>query len=201
LDWLSGLYLEYRVILTISLSRLIVISLYSADPAPPRAGSERGKSTNNAQEFVKVLNSIINPIVNIIYRLTSFQFLVFEILPSLPSNSMAEDRAILHGTEQLYLDSLKLRYNILPTVGSTLGYKHTTESIAKMRRDNNPVYGRSEIMNPMFGRTGEDHPMYGVTGADHPNFGKIPANAKTVFLYNLELELVREFTSITTAAD
>jgi hypothetical protein len=70
-----------------------------------------------------------------------------------------------------------------------------------MRRDNNPVYGRSEIMNPMFGRTGEDHPMYGVTGADHPNFGKIPANAKTVFLYNLELELVREFTSITTAAD
>jgi len=116
------------------------------------------------------------------YCLASFRFLVFEILPSIPSNSTEEDRATLHETEKFYLDTFKPRYNILSTAGSTLGYKHTTESLAKMSGGNNPAYGRSGAMNPMFGRTGVDHPMYGVTGADHPNFGKVPANAKTVFV-------------------
>lgn len=35
--------------------------------------------------------------------------------------------------EQFYLDNLKPEYNIAQTAGSTLGYKHTDESIAKMR--------------------------------------------------------------------
>jgi hypothetical protein len=35
--------------------------------------------------------------------------------------------------EQYYLDNLKPQYNIVETAGSTLGYKHTEESIEKMR--------------------------------------------------------------------
>lgn len=35
--------------------------------------------------------------------------------------------------EQYYLDRLKPSYNIVQTAGSTLGYKHTLESLAKMR--------------------------------------------------------------------
>lgn len=35
--------------------------------------------------------------------------------------------------KQFYLDILKPDYNIAETAGSTLGYKHTDESIAKMR--------------------------------------------------------------------
>jgi len=35
--------------------------------------------------------------------------------------------------EQYYLDNLKPEYNIAQVAGSTLGYKHTDESIAKMR--------------------------------------------------------------------
>src|SRR5439155_23124025 len=35
--------------------------------------------------------------------------------------------------EQYYLDNLKPQYNIVETAGSTLGYKHTPESLAKMR--------------------------------------------------------------------
>lgn len=35
--------------------------------------------------------------------------------------------------EQYYLDKLKPSYNIVETAGSTLGYKHTQESLAKMR--------------------------------------------------------------------
>jgi hypothetical protein len=35
--------------------------------------------------------------------------------------------------EQYYLDNLKPEYNIVETAGSTLGYKHTPESLKKMR--------------------------------------------------------------------
>ena len=35
--------------------------------------------------------------------------------------------------EQYYLDILKPEYNIAKIAGSTLGYKHTTESLEKMR--------------------------------------------------------------------
>ncbi len=35
--------------------------------------------------------------------------------------------------EQYYLDDLMPEYNIAQIAGSTLGYKHTPESIAKMR--------------------------------------------------------------------
>lgn len=35
--------------------------------------------------------------------------------------------------EQYYLDNLKPQYNIVETAGSTVGYTHTPESLAKMR--------------------------------------------------------------------
>jgi len=35
--------------------------------------------------------------------------------------------------EQYYLDTLKPEYNILPTSGYPLGYKHTEEAKAKLR--------------------------------------------------------------------
>jgi hypothetical protein len=35
--------------------------------------------------------------------------------------------------EQYYMDLLKPQYNIVEMAGSTLGYKHTPESLAKMR--------------------------------------------------------------------
>lgn len=35
--------------------------------------------------------------------------------------------------EQYYMDLLKPEYNIVKIAGSTLGYKHTSESLEKMR--------------------------------------------------------------------
>lgn len=35
--------------------------------------------------------------------------------------------------EQYYMDLFKPQYNIVETAGSTLGYKHTQESLEKMR--------------------------------------------------------------------
>jgi len=44
-----------------------------------------------------------------------------------------EKKKSLLEREQYYLDSQKPDYNIVETAGSTLGYKHTEESLEKMR--------------------------------------------------------------------
>ena len=43
------------------------------------------------------------------------------------------DTSILIQREQYYIDLLKPEYNILQVAGSLLGYKHTEESLQKMR--------------------------------------------------------------------
>ena len=43
------------------------------------------------------------------------------------------DSDLVVAREQYYIDSLKPEYNILKLAGSSLGYKHTAESLAKMR--------------------------------------------------------------------
>ena len=55
-----------------------------------------------------------------------FSFFTLEILEHCDLN-------VLLSREQYYLDLLKPEYNIAETAGSTLGYKHTDQSIAKMR--------------------------------------------------------------------
>lgn len=58
--------------------------------------------------------------------------------------------------EQYYIDLLTPQYNILKIAGSTLGFKHTEETLVKM----------SEA------KTGENHPMFGIIGEYHPSYGK-----------------------------
>lgn len=43
------------------------------------------------------------------------------------------EKSIILEKEQFYIDEFKPEYNILPVAGSPLGYKHTEESLAKMR--------------------------------------------------------------------
>lgn len=43
------------------------------------------------------------------------------------------DKEVLLEREQYYMDNLQPEYNIVKTAGSTLGYKHTEESLEKMR--------------------------------------------------------------------
>jgi group I intron endonuclease len=124
--------------------------------------------------------------------LQDFVFIVFEYC----------DSKVLISREQFYIDELKPEYNILKVAGSSLGYRHTDESLAKMSEaqksidrtgENHPMFGktfshsaetllkmseaqksidRSGENNPMFGKTGENHPMFGKTGENHPMFGK-----------------------------
>lgn len=59
--------------------------------------------------------------------------------------------------EQFYIDELKPEFNINPTAGSSLGYKHTTETKAFIS------VALSGERHPMYGKTGENSPRYGQT--------------------------------------
>ena len=76
------------------------------------------------------------------YGLPSFAFVILQYC--IPSDLLE--------LEQHYLDILfslptNLRYNFLPTAGSSLGYKHTEEALAKLSEAN------SGANNPMYGKT------------------------------------------------
>ena len=140
--------------------------------------------------------------------------------------SQETNKANLLALEQKHLDWLfslpeSLRYNFNPTAGSSLGYKHTEDTLAKMSGENNPMYGRTGTLNPMYGKvpanafeSGANHPMYGRThtpetlakmsvaqsGANNPMYGKVAANAKTIYIYSLDNVLVHSFTSQVSAA-
>ena len=67
--------------------------------------------------------------------------------------------------EQYYLDFIfsinELNtYNILEIAGSSLGYKHTEESLAKMTGRINPAESRTKIC---LAKAGEKHPIFGRT--------------------------------------
>jgi group I intron endonuclease len=65
--------------------------------------------------------------------------------------------------EQYYLDLLKPNYNILKTAGSTLGYKHSEEALAKMRRH----CSSEEIKAKMSAaRKGQNNPFCGKTHSE-----------------------------------
>jgi hypothetical protein len=60
----------------------------------------------------------------------------FEILEYCKINNVIE-------REQYYLDLLKPEYNILKIAGSSFGYKHTVESLAKRSGQNHVFFGRA----------------------------------------------------------
>jgi len=77
--------------------------------------------------------------------------------------------------EQFYIDALDPEYNILKKAGSSLGYKHTPDSLIKMSGENHPLYGDKnlEIRARMSeAKSGENHPLFGKKGENHPLSGK-----------------------------
>jgi group I intron endonuclease len=72
--------------------------------------------------------------------------------------------------EQYYIDLYKPEYNILKLAGSSIGYTHTEETLAKLR-DLEVSVERRALMSENF--RGEKNPMFGRTGDKHPLFGQV----------------------------
>lgn len=65
------------------------------------------------------------------YGLSEFAFLVLEIVPQKDKI----DSTLLLNREDHYLETLKPEYNIAPLASNSLGWKHSEESLAKMREN------------------------------------------------------------------
>lgn len=68
--------------------------------------------------------------------------------------------------EQYYLDLLKPEYNTLLRARSSLGYRHTYESLVKMSGEDHTFFGKthSELTKEKF--------RLAMLGKNNPNFGK-----------------------------
>jgi hypothetical protein len=71
------------------------------------------------------------------YGLSEFAFLVLEIVPQEDNT----DSTLLLNREDYYLETLKPEYNIIPIASNSIGWKHSEESLAKMRGNYSP-FGR-----------------------------------------------------------
>jgi group I intron endonuclease len=68
--------------------------------------------------------------------------------------------------EQYYIDLLGPEYNILKTAGSSFGYKHTAETLAKLRGRTLSEEAKANMVGPRASMIGDKHPMFGKTHSE-----------------------------------
>jgi group I intron endonuclease len=108
----------------------------------------------------------------ILHGYSSFSLTILEFV-DISNLSLKESKNLILSREQFHLDLIfstdePNTYNILKVAGSSLGFKHTFESLTKISK---ALSGRN---NPSYGRSGEKHPMFG--------------KYKNIFVYTLDSE-------------
>jgi group I intron endonuclease len=96
-----------------------------------------------------------------LYGLDKFLFVLVEKLSISENQLMENNKLLLLAREQVYLDQLfllpeDLRFNFLSKAGSSLGFRHSEDSKAKMSAS----------------KSGENHPLFGLLGPLSHMFGK-----------------------------
>jgi cytochrome c oxidase subunit 1 len=104
-----------------------------------------------------------------------------------------QDHYICIELEQKWMDLYKPKYNVLTTAGNSFGYKHSMETINKLKekltKDNHPKFGYNTLAETKEAiRKGikefyslHEHPSKGLKGALAPQYG---IGGKLVFFYN-----------------
>jgi group I intron endonuclease len=88
--------------------------------------------------------------------------------------------------EQLFLDLLKAEYNILKNAGSSFGFKHSAETLAKMRKRKLSEEHKAKISEAL---KGENHPKGAVSPSQQIEVFDIKNN--TTITYNSISEAAR----------
>jgi group I intron endonuclease len=105
--------------------------------------------------------------------------------------------------EQYYIDLLKPEYNTLKIAGSSLGFKHSEETIAKISA------AKKGAKHPMFGKTHSVETIKKISeakkGAKHPMFGKVRPEgagklAQSITVIDLEKNIEIVYNSLSEAA-
>jgi hypothetical protein len=124
-------------------------------------------------------NSYINRAL-LLHGYSAFSLSILEII-DLTNLSKEEARKLLLSREQYFLDCIfsvdePNTYNILKVAGSSLGYKHTPESLAKFSGENNRMFGKF-------------HPPESVSKIS------IARGGGTIYVYDSQGSLVNTFSS------
>lgn len=118
---------------------------------------------------------------------SAFSLSILEYI-NISNLSKEEARKLILSREQYFLDEIfsldePFTYNILKVAGSSLGFLHSVETVAKLSeigkgktRENNPMFGKTHSTETIIlmseAKIGENNPMFGKTGIGHPNYGK-----------------------------
>ena len=147
-----------------------------------------------------------------LYDYSSFSLSILEYIDI--SNLSKEDaQKLILEREQHFLDTLKPEYNILKKTGSSLGYKHSEESLALISKIHKEKILSAEAKlreanlgtsNPMYGRTGDNCPFYGQTHSAESKVKISLTKSKKVFIYSFdsvsnEITLYESFNNYTEA--
>lgn len=101
--------------------------------------------------------------------------------------------------EQYYIDTLKPEYNILKRAGSTLGYKHTEETLAKLRGRVFSPETIEKMKNKVF--TEEHRKNLGIAMKAAVSEFNVATKGVKVVVFNTETKTLVEYLSIRSAAN
>jgi len=161
-----------------------------------------------------------------LYSYSAFSFSIVEYI-NIENLSKAESRKLILEREQYYINTLEPEFNILKIAGSSLGYKHTEESLEKLRiprteeaklnislalrGDKNPNFGKAKteehkekLSQANKGRhKGENHPLFGKNHSDEAKIRMSIAKGTPIYVYDIadKTLLVNEFTSAKKAGE
>jgi group I intron endonuclease len=122
--------------------------------------SKRFKVYYSKNRLVKHKTSYINNAL-LQHDYLAFSLTIIEYI-DINNLSKEEARLLILRREQHYIDSLEPEYNILSKAGSSLGYKHTEESLTKISQIHKGRTVSTETKIKMSeAKTGENHPLFG----------------------------------------
>jgi group I intron endonuclease len=121
--------------------------------------------------------------------------------------------------EQHYLDKLKPEYNILTTAGSNFGFKHSEETLARLRGRKLPHSTRALMKEKAIGRhigrkhteetlkkmsevkKGEKNPSFGKNHLEETKAKLSAANGTAIKVFDKETNVTSYYTSMRKAAE
>lgn len=75
----------------------------------------------------------------------------------------------------VFIDEFKLEFNILKVAGSSLGYKHTEESLVKFSGENYHLFGKTHSSSMIEKLSGQNNHMFMRRAKLHPMYKKSPS--------------------------
>jgi len=163
--------------------------------------SKRLKDYYSSNYLKRTNYYICNAIIH--HTHSAFSLAILEYI-RISNKSIDEAKALILEREQHYIDSLMPEYNILKTAGSSLGYKHTKETLAKMSEANlNKSLSEETKAKLSEINKGENHPFYGKAHTPE-TLVKISAakGGGIIYLYSSDKSsLVNSFPSARKAAE